>query len=79
MLQLVGKINWIESEGLVIRPTTTLSSTSCDIMYKKMCLSLETSMKLFAFSRNASSASLPCIHFMSMSFLNLSYENGFIN
>ena len=53
-------------------------------MSKRTCLSLETSavnlmleLKLFAISRNAASASLPCIHFMSMSSLNLRLENGF--
>ena len=53
-------------------------------MSKKTSLSLETSAvklivgwKLFALSRNAYSVSLPCIHFMSMSSIGLSHENGF--
>ena len=33
--------------------------------------------KLYAVSRSASSASMPFIHFMSMSSINLSNENGF--
>ena len=53
-------------------------------MSKKVCFTLETSavnlmveLKLFAVSRNASRASLPCIHFMSIPSINLSHENGF--
>ena len=53
-------------------------------MSKKTCLSLETTavnlmveLKMFAVSRNDSSASLPCIHFMSMSSLHMINENDF--
>ena len=48
-------------------------------------LTLETSAvnlivgwKLFSLSRNASSVSLSCIQFISMSSINLSHENDFI-
>ena len=33
--------------------------------------------KLFAVSGNASSVALPCIHFVSMSYINLIHESGF--
>ena len=63
------------------RSIKTISSSRCVVMYKKTCLSLETSevsliveLKLFALSRKASSAALRCIRFMSMPSINLSHE-----
>ena len=39
----MGKRCWWVSVGLVWRSTTTLTSTSCDVVSKKTCLSFKTS------------------------------------